>query len=78
MEHNEQNFFVILNHFLHFHHATNPKNQNFEKIKKPPGDIITLNMFTINDNHIMYSPEISSMTDKIFCHFGLFFALLLP
>ena len=23
-------------------------------------------------------PEIWSMTDKIFCHYGLFFALLLP
>ena len=32
----------------------NPKNQNFEKMKKPPGDIITLHMCTINDNHTMY------------------------
>ena len=32
----------------------NPKNQHFEKKKKAPGDIITLHMCTINDNHMMY------------------------
>ena len=32
----------------------NPKDQNFEKMKKPPGDIITLHICTINDNHMMY------------------------
>ena len=32
----------------------NPKNQNFEKMKKRPGDIIILHMCTINDNHMMY------------------------
>ena len=31
----------------------NPKNQNFEKMKKLPGDII-FHMCTINDNHMMY------------------------
>ena len=33
----------------------NPKNQNFEKLKKNPGDIILLHMCTINDNQMMYS-----------------------
>ena len=47
-------FFVILDHFLPFYPPNNPKNQNFEKMKKPPGDIITLHMCTINDNHMMY------------------------
>ena len=46
--------FVILDHFLHFYPPNNPKNQNFEKIKKPPGDIITFHMCTINENHMMY------------------------
>ena len=48
--------FVILDYFLHFYHfnPNNPKNQNFEKIKKPPGDTITLHMCTINDNPMMY------------------------
>ena len=32
----------------------NPKNQNFEKMKTPPGDIITVNMCSINENHMMY------------------------
>ena len=41
-------------HFGPFFAPNNPKKHNFEKLKKTPGDII-LNMFTINDNHIMYS-----------------------
>ena len=32
----------------------NPKNQNFEKMKKLPRDMIILHMCTINDNHMMY------------------------
>ena len=47
-------FFVILDHFLPFYPPNNPKNQNFEKLKKTPGDIIILHMCTINDNHMMY------------------------
>ena len=46
-------FFVILDWFLHFYPLNNPKNQNFEKLKKAPGDIIILHMCTINDNHMM-------------------------
>ena len=33
-------FFIILDHFLPFYPPNNPKNQNFQKIKKNPGDII--------------------------------------
>ena len=47
-------FCVILDHFLHFYPPNNPKNQNFEKMKKPPRDIITLHMCTINENHMIY------------------------
>ena len=47
-------FFVILDHFLPFYPPNNPKNQNFEKMIKTPGDIIILHMCTINDNHMMY------------------------
>ena len=43
--------FVILDWFLSFY---NPKNQNFEKLKKKSGDIIILHMRTINDNQTMY------------------------
>ena len=31
-----------------------PENPTFEKMKKPLEDIIILQMFTINDSHMMY------------------------
>ena len=34
----------ILGHFLLFNPPNKPKNQNFEKMKKTPGDIIILHM----------------------------------
>ena len=43
----------ILEHFLPFY-PPNPKNQNFEEIKKTHGNIIILHMCPINDNHTMY------------------------
>ena len=48
-------FFVISDHFLPFYPTNNPKNQNFEKMKKALGDIIILHRCNTNDNHIMYS-----------------------
>ena len=45
----------------------NPKNENFEKMKTFAGDIIILHMCTKNHDG-----------DRIFCHFGPFFALLPP
>ena len=47
-------FFVILDQFLPFNLSNNLKDQNFEKMKKPPGDIIILHRRNINDDHIMY------------------------
>ena len=47
-------FFVILDHFLRFYLLNNPKNQNFEKLKNVPGDIISLHMSTMNENHMMH------------------------
>ena len=47
-------FFVTFSHFLPFHSPDDPENQNFEQLKKTPGDIIILHMCIINDNHIMY------------------------
>ena len=47
-------FFVILEHFSHFYPHNNPKNQNFEKMKKPTGDIIILHRCNIDYNHIIY------------------------
>ena len=47
---------------------------------KAPGDIIPLNMCTINQGHMMYDSwdiksKEQSQKDKVFCHFGPF---LLP
>ena len=50
----------------------NPKSQNFEKIKKSPGDIITLHMCTINDNYMMYGSGDMECDGRNFCHFGPF------
>ena len=47
-------FFVILDHLFAHLPLNNPENQNFEKVKKTPGDIIILHMCTINVNHMMY------------------------
>ena len=40
--------------FLPFCPTNNPKNQNFEKMKKRPGDIIILYLRTENDDHMVY------------------------
>ena len=47
-------FFVILDYFLHFYPSNKPENQDFEKMKKTPGDMIILHMITINENHMIY------------------------
>ena len=53
MEHNRQNFLSSWTIFCPFA-LNNLENQNFEKIKKMPGDIIILHMCAINENHMMY------------------------
>ena len=47
-------FFVIMDCFLPFHSPMDPENQNFEKMKKTIEDIIILQMFNINDSHMIY------------------------
>ena len=49
-----RSFFVILDHFLHFYSPNSWKNQNFEEMKKAPGDTIILHMCNINENHMIY------------------------
>ena len=46
--------FVILDCFLPFYLLKHPENQNFQKMKKTPEDIIILQMCIINDSHMMY------------------------
>ena len=50
-------FFVILGHFLPFQVQDKPENQNCEKLKRIPGDIIILQLCTINDNYISHGPN---------------------
>ena len=45
--------FLILNHFLPFYPNSNPKSQNFEKMKKAPWDIIILHKCTKNHYHML-------------------------
>ena len=47
-------FFVIMDCFLLFYPTMDLENQNFEKIKKALEDIIILQIFTINDSHMIY------------------------
>ena len=55
MERNRQNYLPLWTVFSHLPPLpNNPKNLNFEKMKKTPGDNIILHMCTINDNHMMY------------------------
>ena len=71
-------FFVILDHFLHFYPPNNPKNKNFEKMKKPPGDIIILHMCTINDNHMTYGSWDIKCNRQIFLSFWTIFCTFIP
>ena len=66
----------FMGHFLPSYHFNNPKSQNFEKIKKMPGDNIIFLFRTTMTIMWCMVPEISSRTDIIFCHFGPFFVLL--
>ena len=46
-------FFLILDHFLPLYPLTT-QNQNFEKWKKTPGDIIILPKCTKYHDHVLY------------------------
>ena len=47
----QKEFFFILDYFLPFDPPINLKNQNFEKMRKTPGNIIALHLRTTNDDH---------------------------
>ena len=60
--------------FLSFF-PSNLENKNFEKMKKAPGDIISLHMCTINENHVYGSWDIECNRQNFFVildHFFLF------
>ena len=71
-------FFVILDHFLHFYPPNNPKNQNFEKMKKLPQDIIIFHMCTINDNHMMFGSWDMEYDGQNFLSFWTVFYVFAP
>ena len=68
----------IFCHFGLFFVLNNPKNQNFEKMKKKPGDIITLHMCTINDNHIRHGSWDIKHNGQNFWSFWTIFWLFTP
>ena len=65
--------FVILDNFLPFNPPNNPKNQNFEKLKKAPGDTIILNKCTKNHEHMLYCSL--DMAHKGFNYYFSFWAI---
>ena len=68
MEHDRQ-FFVILDHFLPFYPPMDPKNQNFEKMKEAPGDIIILHVCNKNYDQMMYGSW-DIVHDRWNCYFS--------
>ena len=68
-------FFLTLDHFLPFYSPNNPKNHNFDKVKKTTREIIILYKCTINENYMMYIFW-DMKHDRPFCSFWPFCALL--
>ena len=69
----------VLDHFLSFHcHPDNLENQNFKKLEKTSRRYyhFTNVQYKWQSNDICFL-EIWNVTDRIFCNFGWFFALLL-
>ena len=58
--------------FLPFYHPNNPENQNFEKTKKTPGDIIILHRSTTNVNHTYGSWDMKPKRLNFFVILGHF------
>ena len=66
----------ILGYFLPYYPPNSPKNQNFEKIKKPSGDIIILHMCTKNYDQMIYASW-DIVRDRCNCYFS-FWAIFCP
>ena len=71
-------FFVIMDRFLPFFPPIDPENQNFEKMKKALSYIIILEMFTINDSHMIYGFSGVDCSRQIFLAFWTVFCLFTP
>ena len=55
-----------------------PENQNFEKMKKTIEDIIILQMFTINDSHMIHGFSDMECNRQIFLSFWTVFCPFTP
>ena len=75
----KQNFLPFWTIFCTFIPLTHPKNQDFEKMKKEHLEILSFYSCVpwITVTWCMV-PKIWNAIDRIFCHFGHFFVLLLP
>ena len=62
----QTDFFVILGYFLLFYPPNNLENQNFEKTKITPGDIIILHMNILNGNHMFDSWDMEHNRQNFF------------
>ena len=75
-------FFSHFGPFLTFYNSLPPndsENQNFEKMKKLPGDIFILHKCTINDNHMIYrSWDMKCTRQNFFVFLGHFLPFYSP
>ena len=55
--------------FLPFYPLIDHRNQNFQKMNKKPEDIIILQMFTINNNHMMHGSSDMESSKQNFLSF---------
>ena len=55
-----------------------PENQNFEKMKKTLADIIILQMFTINDSHMIHGFSDMECNRQNFLSFWTVFCPCIP
>ena len=65
-----------MGHFLPFYSPNSLKNQNFEKMKKTPGDIIILHKCTKNHDHMLYCSW-DMARNRCNCYFS-FWAIFCP
>ena len=71
-----QNYFVILDQLLSFYPSNNPKNQNFQEMKKTPEDIFILKKYIKNYDHILHCSW-DKACDRCNFHFS-FWAIFCP
>ena len=78
IECNRQNYLSFWIIFLPFYPPNNPKNQNFEKMKKLPGDIIILHRCNKNGNHMMYGSSDTEHNRENFLSIWTIFCTFIP